>query len=1303
MQQHYFLLPKMVKSNFFFCIVFIFSLNSNAFAQNKLFLNDSNIVNIGIRGNANALVDEQSLAGDPRAGQGFPVYTKFDQTYNSIYNPSTILIKLFEDHALEDLWYYDTNGKDTIRVYGGDPSSWLFLGNLVTDSYNQWRSFVIQDTFKFLRLDFRHPQASINEIVLYGEALGTNKTILPLAQALSPVSMDKLIGLNGFVDDPKDLIANAAGTLREYHRWDWDEANGQANYIGYPQNEYAFSPSWVSSWDFDAYYGALFEMGVDLAPCIQGSPAHIRGSLNNDSKPIGINENSENPASYAEHADYMFQFAARYGSSNVAPSFLKLRANQNAKSGLGFINYLEGWNEPDKWWKGREAYFTPFELAAMSSADCDGHEGLLGAGHGMKAADPDMKMIMPGLASFDLNYLEGVRIWSEYNRQSGFPFDVINFHHYSNNGGGQFTNATKAVSPEDDRLKEKLQRVVSYRDTWLPGKEIWLSEFGYDTNPSSPQSPPSLGNNDIIEVQSQWLLRSFLEIAAAGIDRAQMYMLRDVNAANPNQYNSSGLTQEKWNQHQTKKSYFYLSGMRSILKNYSFDGEVILADPELRAYRFKQKETDSICYAVWSATSRARIVSNYKFSTAGMGRAILVEVQSDSVQGRMSALPILQDSVEFIVSEMPVFLKVLPLDPTSPLALARDITVYLDSLGNAEIPVDLADAGSFDDIRIARLFSSSASLACADLPAGQNSIDLILYLYACDHYQCDSASFILTLIDSISPKVDLKKYSANLDASGQLQVQVYDFVSSMQDNCDGPITLSLSKNSFDCSDLQEGGVVTIVSDTSWRKSTYISMVNALTWPWSGAGDFPSASTYSDSVEVGQPYRWHSIDPVAGSEVIKAGSRVQYFKKSFRLSGNVLKANFSITVDDDIEIYLNGKLLARENVWGAATTGSSAVHSFEILANGAYTNGPGGKTAFGLVNGLPLAHYFTEGENEVLVVVRNGGPGNIGGFSFKMDLETSLQTLIVSDASWEKSTLVSSKGSHSFPWQGAQELPQDASFSQSALLGQPMSYKTIDSVFGAEVIKCGPDVEFYRKKFQVNGNYWSGLRLWMRVDDDMEIYLNGKLIARENVWGNPSMGAGSLHSFSLAANNAHSGSDSSQGFGLLDSLALNYLQGGENEIMLAVRNTGNGNTGGFSLRMEIDGEASQAIDLIATDIHGNSSYHQVHLRVLDSTSACQSNVFAKRLSVVEPADNTRVDLKMYPNPVQSLLWLSLPEQTSGLVEVQIINTAGQLIKSFKQDVYNKKELSVNLELLDPAVYIVRVLGSFGSYTERIMKT
>lgn len=1287
--------------SFFFLLAFLPELK----AQSKILLGDTNIVNLALRGEAKLLVDEQALAGDPRGGSGGAPLNAFDQIYNSLYNPATILVRLFEDYALEELWLYDSNGKDTITIFGGDPSQWVFLGQVVTDRYNQWRSFAINDTFKFIRLDFHSPQATINELVLYGKALGSNKTSLPIGQKTAPVSMDKLMGINGLVDDPLPMINHSAGTLREFHRWDWDEGNKDPGYNGFVAKEFAFAPSYVSVWDFDDFYSQLVQQGVEIMPCLQGAPQYIQDSANCDceSKPILPNSDAEDPFSYAKHAEYMFQFAARYGQSVLAPSLLKLRGNQEPKSGLALVNYLEGWNEPDKWWRERNGFFTPFELAAMSSADCDGHEGAMGSGFGMKAADPNMKMVMPGLATLDLNYLEGIRLWSIYNRQSGLPFDVLNFHHYSNNAGGQFGNATQGISPEADGLKEKLAKIVRYRDTWLPGKEIWLSEFGYDTNPNSPQGVPALGQNDQAMVQAQWLMRSFLEIAAAGIDRGQVFMLRDVNAPNPNKYNSSGLTQEKWNQHQAKKSYFYISGMRRILKDYFFEGELKLANDELRAYRFRHRDTDSLCYAIWSATSEAKLIPNYRFPVEGFGRALVAEAQSDTIAPSLSQVAISRDSVSIQISETPLFLKLLPEDLVLPTAQAQNVSAYLDSNGFAILEAREIDAGSTDDKRLIKRYLSRDSLSCTDLPDNQNTADVSLWFYACDHYQCDSVQFVVDLRDTLAPSLSTKKVQAYFDATGQVVVQGRDFVQSAVDNCSGDIEFRLNQSQFQCSDHQGGSLLRISSDASWKKSTYTSLVNATSWPWQGAGDFPAAHTYTDSAELGQPYPWHSIDPVPGTEVIKAGSRVQYFKKNFELSGEVLKATFAMTIDDDAEIYLNGLLLARENVWGAPTQGAAAIHAFQIDDQGNYINGLNGASSFNLINGQALKDFFQEGHNEILVVLRNGGPGNLGGFSFKMEAELNQSLLLVSDRSWQKSSLISTQSALSFPWSGAQVFPSDTSFSQKAILGQPNPWKSIDPVPGAEVVKCGSGVEFYRKKFNLKGNYWSDLRLWMRVDDDMEIYLNGRLIARENTWGQPTMGPGSLHSLSWGENQWSNGSDSSSAFNFADSAALDYLKSGENELVIAVRNTLNGNTGGFSFRCEVKTEPSTALDLTATDRHGNHSNYKVFLKLADSLGICEANATAKRSLGSKSAIGKRPDdLKVFPNPTRNSVSIQLPAEARDWVEVDLINSAGHSLRTLREQCQGGQILSLDLESLAPALYILRVSGNFGLHTEVISK-
>src|SRR5690606_21649268 len=126
------------------------------------------------------------------------------------------------------------------------------------------------------------------------------------------------------------------------------------------------------------------------------------------------------------HADHMFQIAARYGKTKVDKGLLKLREDQKALSGLDLIQYYENWNEPNNDWSGRAVHFTPYEFAAMSSADYDGHKGTLGKTIGLKNADPNSKLVMGGLPRLNLDYIKSLKFWSDWKRDGSFPFDVIN-------------------------------------------------------------------------------------------------------------------------------------------------------------------------------------------------------------------------------------------------------------------------------------------------------------------------------------------------------------------------------------------------------------------------------------------------------------------------------------------------------------------------------------------------------------------------------------------------------------------------------------------------------------------------------------------------------------------------------------------------------------------------------------------------------------------------------------------------------------------------------------------------------------
>ncbi len=300
----------------------------------------------------------------------------------------------------------------------------------------------------------------------------------------SGTSMDHFIGTNAFIDDPLEKI-KVAGFVREYHPWSWDV--GEA----YPNNKNAWNPSRAAggnAWFFDTYYQKLFDAGITVVPCIMNSVGWLNdaGNFPAEQKPVRPGLSTTDPLSYKEHADHMFQYAARYGRREVDDTLLKLSANQPRHSGLGTIRYLENWNEPDRWWGPVETRFSAEELAAMGSADRDGHQGKLGNTFGVKNADPDMKLVLGGLALIDLNYIENIRKWCLLNRtDKKFVYDVINVHMY-----------TPQISPEQGMLRETMQSIVDYRNQFLPDVEIWITEFGWDSGINeTPYSCPSIGEN----------------------------------------------------------------------------------------------------------------------------------------------------------------------------------------------------------------------------------------------------------------------------------------------------------------------------------------------------------------------------------------------------------------------------------------------------------------------------------------------------------------------------------------------------------------------------------------------------------------------------------------------------------------------------------------------------------------------------------------------------------------------------------------------------------------------------------------
>jgi len=361
------------------------------------------------------------------------------------------------------------------------------------------------------------------------------------------------------------------------------------------------------------------------------------------------------PTNYYVHADHAYQTAARYGRTKVNANLIKVSNTNAPLSGTNLLKYIELWNEPDPWWNTDLQYFEPYEFAAMLSADYDGHEGAMPNTVGILNADPTMKVVMGGLAGLKLDYVRTIYYWALYNRNDKtFPAHVVNMHHYCNNAPAPMQPSTSGISPEQDNLKEQLLALRSWLNIYLPGVEFWLSEFGWDTNQASPQRAPAIGPYTGEEVQAQWIVRAYLAIAAAGLDRAHQFWLEDITESGGT-YGSSGMI---WADGVPKVVWYYVYTMKNRMGNMAFQKDLSDGANNVSIYKFFTPGGNEVSYVLWSPTSQARVVNNYMMKVEESVSTVLqVTLQNATINGVETTLKVSGNAVVIpTVSEIPLFI-----------------------------------------------------------------------------------------------------------------------------------------------------------------------------------------------------------------------------------------------------------------------------------------------------------------------------------------------------------------------------------------------------------------------------------------------------------------------------------------------------------------------------------------------------------------------------------------------------------------------------------------------------------------------
>ncbi len=558
--------------------------------------------------------------------------------YQAEFGEDTFFLDLGANYVVTGICFLDTNGVQTWTIQDGEPFHWNEIGSFETDWYQAWRGLIFETPRETRYLRFTTPagDSGISELAVYGYQTSELSAEQKAVTAPSPAALPKTnltagqrIGFNAFIDDPMSAMM-AGGNIREYHNFNWlyDE-NGKVKFT-------------QGTWgDMDSYYSALKAQNISVIPCFQAGSTYISGEKPPEI-PVPSGADTLDPASYALHAQAFYQIAARYGSNtDIDASSLNVSDNSEIKTGLNLLNALENSNEPNKTWSGKANYFSPYELAAMCSADYDGHEGTI-PNAGVKTADPNFKLAMGGMlntASF-LEYLDEMKLWFSYHRtDKKFAVDIINIH-----------MGADTYNPEDSGFAERVKQIQNWIDQNAPGTELWISEFEVPMADCEIENTDSHNNNLYQLRYAQRVARTYLMSIGAGVDRMTKFQLRDEGEG---VYYNSGLTTGKgeWSK---KLAWYYTACMTNMLKNADFIQDC--STDAVKDYLFKDRITGDEIHCLWSPTSEDKIISDYTLSAGTAGYAYLTE-PGTYAEGVTSELKIQNQNISVDVSETPVFVK----------------------------------------------------------------------------------------------------------------------------------------------------------------------------------------------------------------------------------------------------------------------------------------------------------------------------------------------------------------------------------------------------------------------------------------------------------------------------------------------------------------------------------------------------------------------------------------------------------------------------------------------------------------------
>lgn len=489
----------------------------------------------------------------------------------------------------------------------------------------------------------------------------------------SKIKFNDMLGVNAFewnfgtqnnpTDPERSQFFQPFSNVRHY--LDWRQIESE-------KGKYGYNPTPRGGWKYDEIYQWCQENDITVLACIKTIPDWLLQTYPEDKRdsenvPAPYGANLSDPASYIEFGKLAFQYAARYGSNpDVDPALVRVEPvphyNPNKKRiGTGLVQYIECNNEPNRWWKQNKiAQQTASEYAANLSAFYDGHKGKLGADVGVKNADPNMKVVMGGIAAADPAFVQEMVEWCRKHRGNktdgtvDLCFDVINYHHYSHNRDEQKSRTNqRGIAPELSNAGNLAQRFVAMAEQDVYNMEVWNTEVGYDVNQKSVQRAIPIKHKSEYVTQADWNLRNALMYARNGVSKLFFYMLHDVSAKSTTQYASSGFV-DKEGTLSPKPSWNYLKQAKEILGEFYYQA-TLHDDPFVDEYTLD----DRTIYVLVVPDEQGRSV-DYTLEVGNSIKQVKVsQLQENVTTAKSEIRSVIDGKVDLRVTETPMFVELV--------------------------------------------------------------------------------------------------------------------------------------------------------------------------------------------------------------------------------------------------------------------------------------------------------------------------------------------------------------------------------------------------------------------------------------------------------------------------------------------------------------------------------------------------------------------------------------------------------------------------------------------------------------------